>query len=129
MGADRQDAARAGALGEGSKRRSQRGDRRFAVCQDGAKLEELEEVSARKIYHVLFVDDHFTWWVMGRSYLCSLIDMLHMGYVDEVIVGREVLTRIPEIAQKWKRQFDELAKSTKEQIISSDVSVTEQDAE
>ncbi len=66
---------------------------------------------------------------MGRSYLCSLIDMLHMGYVDEVIVGREVLTRIPEIAQKWKRQFDELAKSTKEQIISSDVSVTEQDAE
>ena len=37
VGADRQDAARAGALGEGSKRLSQRGDRRFAVCEDGAK--------------------------------------------------------------------------------------------
>ena len=36
MGADRQGPARAGAQGEGSKRRSQRGDRRFAVCEDGA---------------------------------------------------------------------------------------------
>ena len=37
VGADRQDAARAGALGEGSKRRAQRCDRRFAICEDGAK--------------------------------------------------------------------------------------------
>jgi hypothetical protein len=101
----------------------------YETLLDGMELEELEEVSARKIYHVLFVDDHFTWWVKGRSYLCRLIDMLHMGYVDEVIVGREVLTRIPEIAQEWKKQFDELARSTREPIISSDVSVTEQDGE
>ena len=37
MGARRQEPARARALGEGTKRRAQRGDRRFAVCQDGAK--------------------------------------------------------------------------------------------
>jgi len=37
MGADRQGPARAGAQGEGSKRRSQRCDRRFAICENGAK--------------------------------------------------------------------------------------------
>ena len=37
VGADRQEFARAGAQGEGSKRRAQRGDRRFAVGEDGAK--------------------------------------------------------------------------------------------
>lgn len=84
----------------------------YETLLDGMELEELEEVSARKIYHVLFVDDCFTWWVKGRSYLCRLIDMLHMGYVDEVIVGREALTRIPEIAHQWKKQFDDLLKST-----------------
>jgi hypothetical protein len=25
-----------------------------------------------------------------------------MGFVDEVIFGREVLTRLPEIAREWK---------------------------
>lgn len=37
MGADRQEFARAGAQGEGSKCRAHGGDRRFAVCEDGAK--------------------------------------------------------------------------------------------
>ncbi len=37
MGADRQDAAPAGALGEGSKRHAQRGHYRLAVYEDGAK--------------------------------------------------------------------------------------------
>ena len=37
-----------------------------------------------------------------------MIDMLHMGYVDEVIFGREVLTRLPELAQEWRLQYDEL---------------------
>jgi len=31
--------------------------------------------------------------------------MLHMGYVDEVLFGREVLTRNPEIAQEWVRKY------------------------
>ncbi len=37
VGAYRQDAARAGAQGEGSKRQAQRGYYRFAASQDGAK--------------------------------------------------------------------------------------------
>ena len=35
------------------------------------------------------------------GYLCRIIDMLHMGFVDEVIFGREVLTRLPEVAREW----------------------------
>lgn len=52
-------------------------------------------------YHYLFVDAKYTWWECGKSYLCRLIDMMHMGYVDEVIFGKEIETRIPEITKLW----------------------------
>jgi hypothetical protein len=47
------------------------------------------------------VDAHYTWWTKGRSYLCRLIDMLHMGYVDEVLFGREIVSRLPDIVKGW----------------------------
>lgn len=74
----------------------------YETLLDGMELKELEQASARKVQHILFIDAHFTWWECGRSYLCRIIDMLHMGYVDEVIFGREVLTRLPEIAKLWR---------------------------
>jgi hypothetical protein len=43
------------------------------------ELEELEVASETKIYRVLLVDNYFTCWVKGRSYLCRLIDMLRRG--------------------------------------------------
>ena len=27
--------------------------------------------------------------------------MLHMGYVDEVLFGKEVVSRLPEMAKVW----------------------------
>lgn len=80
----------------------------YETLVDGMELEELESVCQRKIYHVLFVDAYYTWWDLGRSYLCRLVDLLHMGYVDEVIFGREALTRVPALAAQWKAQFDQL---------------------
>lgn len=74
----------------------------YETLLDGMELRELESAGHRKVNHVLIVDDHFTWWECGRSYLCRMIDMLHMGYVDEVIFGREVVSRIPELALEWK---------------------------
>jgi hypothetical protein len=53
------------------------------------------------VMHYLMVDDHFTWWQCGRSYLCRIIDMLHMKYVDEVFFGKEVVTGVPAIAREW----------------------------
>ena len=78
----------------------------YETLLDGMELEELEAVAQRKVQHVLFIDDYFTWWECGRSYLCRMIDMLHMGYVDEVVFGREVLTRLPELAREWKATYD-----------------------
>jgi hypothetical protein len=37
--------------------------------------------------------------------LCRLIDMLHMGYVDEIMFGREILTRLPQLAYEWKAAY------------------------
>lgn len=77
----------------------------YETLLDGMELEELKAAAQRKVQHILFIDDHFTWWKCGRSYLCRMIDMLHMGYVDEVVFGREVLTRLPILAQEWKAAY------------------------
>jgi hypothetical protein len=74
----------------------------YETLMDGMELEELEAATGRKVHHLLFLDDRFTWWQCGRSYLCRMIDILHMGFVDEVIFGREVLTRLPDVAREWK---------------------------
>jgi hypothetical protein len=68
---------------------------------DGMELEELHEHEGIDVKHYLFVDAHYTWWDCGKSYLCRLIDMLHMGYVDEVIFGREVVERLPVLVKEW----------------------------
>lgn len=78
----------------------------YETMLDGLELEELEVAAKHKVQHILIIDDYFTWWECGRSYLCRIIDMLHMGYVDEVLFGREVITRLPELAQEWKENYE-----------------------
>lgn len=73
----------------------------YETLLDGLELEELREHEGVDVKHLLVVDSHYTWWVSGRSYLCRLIDMLHMGYVDEILFGYEVVERLPEIVQSW----------------------------
>jgi len=68
---------------------------------DGMELEELRMSEGVDVKHYLMVDAHYTWWSCGRSHLCRLVDMLHMGYVDEVLFGREVLTRLPLLVREW----------------------------
>lgn len=70
---------------------------------DGEELFELRTNEGIRIKHYLIVDDHFTWWIKGKSYLCRIIDMMHMGYVDEVLFGKEVLSRWPVIVKEWKK--------------------------
>lgn len=73
---------------------------------DGMELTELEQAGHQRVHHMLVVDDYFTWWECGRSYLCRIIDMLHMGYIDEVIFGREVLYRLPVLVREWRQQLE-----------------------
>ena len=72
---------------------------------DGLELEELRENEGIEIKHYLMVDAHDTWWKQGKSYLCRIIDMLHMGYIDEVLFGREVMERLPELVRDWVKIY------------------------
>ncbi|MEX2288344.1 MAG: hypothetical protein WD648_14710 [Planctomycetaceae bacterium] len=79
----------------------------YETLLDGMELEELREHEGIDVKHYLIVDAYYTWWTCGRSYLCRILDMLHMGYVDEALFGREVFQRIPVLVKEWLR----LAKS------------------
>lgn len=71
---------------------------------DAMELEEVRATLGLPIDHVVIVDAKETWWSSGgRPYLCRLLDMLHMHHVEEVIFGREVLTALPRLIQKWAR--------------------------
>jgi hypothetical protein len=75
----------------------------YETLLDGMELEELRLNECVDIKHYLILDSHFTWWECGRSYLCRVMDMMHMGYVDEVLFGREVVVRLPALADEWLR--------------------------
>lgn len=68
---------------------------------DGWELWEAREKLGKEIKHYLIVDDYYTWWTCGRSYLCRLIDSMHMGLVTEVLFGKEIIVRIPLLAKEW----------------------------
>ena len=78
----------------------------YETLLDGMELEELRQSGKVDCKHYLMIDARFTWWDCGRSYLCRIVDMLHMGYVDEVLVGTEVLNRVPELAREWIVAFN-----------------------
>lgn len=73
----------------------------YETLVDGMEIEELQASEKINVKHYLFADSHFTWWACGKSYLCRIIDMLHMGYVDEVLFGREVVEELPRIVREW----------------------------
>ena len=73
----------------------------YETLLDGMELEELNTSEGIHIRHYLFLDSEFTWWQCGRSYLCRVIDMMHKGYVDEVIFGRETVDRLPALVSEW----------------------------
>ncbi len=77
----------------------------YETLLDGLELEELREHEGIHIDHILIIDAYQTWWKMGKSYLCRIIDMLNMGYVDEVLFGYEVVQRLPAIFENWKRVY------------------------
>lgn len=77
----------------------------YETLVDGSELAELLKSTQRKVLHFLIIDAYGTWWEMGRSYLCRMIDMLNMGMVDEIIFGREVVERIPQVFGELLTQY------------------------
>lgn len=82
----------------------------YETLLDGMELEELRNAERIDVQHLLMIDAHYTWWDCGKSYLCRMIDMLHMGYVDEVLFGYEVIERLPMIVRDWVERYNALAK-------------------
>jgi len=77
----------------------------YETLLDGLELEELLEHENIKVLHYLIIDAYDTWWNMGKSYLCRIIDLLHMGLIDEVLVGYEVVERLPSLVGEWVDQM------------------------
>lgn len=75
----------------------------YETLLDGYEINAFENEYGRRIAHYLFVDDKFTWWGMGKSYLCRMIDMLHTGHVDEVFFGRQVVSQWPAALAELKK--------------------------
>jgi hypothetical protein len=75
----------------------------YETMLDGYELAQVRQQHGKHILHYLIVDDRFTWWECGRSYLCRIVDMLHAGLLDEAIFGRELILRWPEIVDTWTR--------------------------
>lgn len=73
----------------------------YETLLDGMELEEMQISENHNILHYLIIDAHYTWWDCGRSYLCRIIDMLNMGYVDEVFFGYEVVEKLSDEAASW----------------------------
>lgn len=73
----------------------------YETLLDGMELEELSNSESIRVLHYLMIDSHYTWWVCGRSYLCRMIDMIHMGYVDEILFGYEIVERLPQLVEEW----------------------------
>lgn len=82
----------------------------YETLLDGMELEELREEEDIEVKHYLMIDSHFTWWKCERSYLCRIIDMLHMGYVDEILVGSEIAERLPILVRGWVKQYRQRGK-------------------
>ena len=65
------------------------------------ELEELNESARIRIRHYLILDDKFTWWQCGRSYLCRRDRHDAHGICGyEVLFGREVADRLPKVSSR-----------------------------
>lgn len=73
---------------------------------DGWELREVRENLGIHTEHYLITDDYFTWWEKGRSYLCRIIDSIHMGLLTEALFGKEIIKRIPELVERWIKDIE-----------------------
>jgi hypothetical protein len=79
----------------------------YETLLDGLEIEELKEHEQIDVKHYLIIDAYLTWWTMGKSYLCRMIDMLHMGYADEILFGYEVVEEMPRIVKEWVALYNQ----------------------
>lgn len=72
---------------------------------DNYERRAIKTETGRDIELALFVDAYGAWMEQGKSYLCRMVDLLQRGAVDEIVVGREIVTSIPEMVTRWDRKY------------------------
>lgn len=72
---------------------------------DGYEALKIKNETGVNVKHVFMIDSYQTWWLKGIPYLCRTIDMLNMGLVDEVILGKEVIKRWPIILNETLENY------------------------
>lgn len=72
----------------------------YETALDGYELNDLRAAGV-EVEHYLFLDDRFTWWDCGKSYLCRILDMLHADLIDGAFFGREVVADWPAVVGGW----------------------------
>lgn len=80
----------------------------YITSLDGYERLDLERETEIKIQHLVMVDAYDTWWGKGRSYLCRMLDVLHMGHVNDLLFGREVIRELPNIIPEWVASYQAL---------------------
>lgn len=83
----------------------------YITSLDGYEREDLERGAGIEIRHLVMVDAYLTWWGMGKSYLCRMIDILHMGHVHDLLFGREVIRELPALVDEWVSAYHQLQES------------------
>lgn len=68
---------------------------------DGLEIAKVK-AEGHMIRNYLMVDDYFTWWEKGRSYLCRIVDMLNEGLINGAFFGRQVLTEWAEEVRDFR---------------------------
>lgn len=98
----------------------------YITSLDGYERNELERATKIHIDHVVMMDAYDTWWKMGKSYLCRMVDVLNMGHVDEVLFGREVVRRLPELVADWAERAPSEPEVAPEPVQEADTLFTQE---
>lgn len=64
------------------------------------EAQSVEDKIDREIEMYLMTDGQQA-WSKGVSYICRIIDIVNMGYIDAAIFGEEVVTEWPDIVSEW----------------------------
>jgi len=65
------------------------------------ELNTLHEETGREVELYLMTDGYEA-WQKGISYICRIVDILNMGYIDAAIFGEDVFTQWPDIVGEWE---------------------------
>lgn len=78
----------------------------YETMLDGYELLDARKIIGRDVLHYLMIDSRRTWWEMGISYLCRILDMLQMGLITECLTGKEIVTRVPVLVTQWLALYE-----------------------